>query len=249
MRDYILFEDYVTKANQARTPDELFEIYAHTVRQHGMDRVLLGLLTDHSDIGETEIIRFYHYYPADWMRYYFEKQMHLTDPVIMYGPFAEGCFRWDEIGKAMKLNRAQQSCLDMGREAGLYNGLCTPLRGAGGALAGMGLASSVEKDGFDGKTDLITAYGNHFYTVYRRLAAQARGVGAVVPAANIVLTRRERDILSWLARGKSRNDIGEILCLSAHTVDFHQRNIFRKLGVNSTVLAVARALSYGLIQP
>jgi DNA-binding NarL/FixJ family response regulator len=49
------------------------------------------------------------------------------------------------------------------------------------------------------------------------------------------LTEREIEIIRLLAQGRSANEVGETLFLSTHTVNTHRKNIFRKLGINSTV--------------
>jgi ATP/maltotriose-dependent transcriptional regulator MalT len=143
----------------------------------------------------------------------------------------------------MQMTKSQFRCLNMGIEAGLYNGICTPLWGPE-QFAGVGLASSDEKDSFDGRTDLITAYCQHFYIAFQRLNLKPDA-----PAPNIYLTEREKEVLVWAFGGKSNTDIGAILSVSEHAVDFHFRQIFRKLGVNSRRLAIFKARSMGLIRP
>ena len=61
------------------------------------------------------------------------------------------------------------------------------------------------------------------------------------------LTRREQEVLKWIAEGKSNSVIGDLLKISEPTVDFHIRNIFRKLNVASRVQAAVVAMSMGLI--
>lgn len=53
------------------------------------------------------------------------------------------------------------------------------------------------------------------------------------------LTPREREILACLADGAGRSDVAEQLYLSANTVRTHLRNLMAKLGVHSTLEAVA----------
>jgi LuxR family transcriptional regulator/LuxR family quorum-sensing system transcriptional regulator CciR len=61
------------------------------------------------------------------------------------------------------------------------------------------------------------------------------------------LSSREAEVLLWVARGKSNASIGEILGISAHTVDAHLRRIFLKLGVVDRISAALRGLGFGLI--
>ncbi len=61
------------------------------------------------------------------------------------------------------------------------------------------------------------------------------------------LSPREAEVLLWVARGKSNAAVGEILGISAHTVDAHLRRIFLKLGVFDRISAALRGLGFGLI--
>lgn len=243
----IKFEDYLDKTASAKTQEELFAIYKETVGSHGFDRILFCLATDHSDIGEAAGTSYQHNFPEAWMKYYFEKGFDRIDPVLFYCYNKLGGFRWAEIEERMPLMKVQSTCLRLGEEAGLNNGICAPLRGLNGAIAGLSLASTERKDAVDNKLDLITAYSNHFYIKYRQLGQAKTTVKKDVP--NIALTDRERDVLCWMARGKSDNDIATILNLSRHGVNYHTRNIFTKLQVNDRILAIVKALTLGLIHP
>lgn len=53
------------------------------------------------------------------------------------------------------------------------------------------------------------------------------------------LTPREREILAYIADGAGRSDVAERLHLSANTVRTHLQNLMAKLGVHSTLEAVA----------
>ncbi len=70
----------------------------------------------------------------------------------------------------------------------------------------------------------------------------ASGAGPVEP-----LTDREIDILRKVAMGLSNDDLGDQLCLSVHTVRFHLRNIYLKLGAHNRTQAVALGRQLGLI--
>ena len=64
----------------------------------------------------------------------------------------------------------------------------------------------------------------------------------------IILSDREQEVLKWCAAGKTRLEVGDIMCLSIHTIDYHIRNILRKLDTNNITLAAFKALHMGLIQ-
>jgi DNA-binding CsgD family transcriptional regulator len=56
------------------------------------------------------------------------------------------------------------------------------------------------------------------------------------------LTSREIEVLTWVARGKSAWEIGEILHITKRTVDEHVRAATRKLGAVNRTQAVALAI-------
>jgi DNA-binding CsgD family transcriptional regulator len=57
-----------------------------------------------------------------------------------------------------------------------------------------------------------------------------------------VLTAREREVLAWVARGKTNAEIAQLLWLAPSTVRKHLENVYAKLGVNTRTAAVASFL-------
>jgi LuxR family maltose regulon positive regulatory protein len=55
------------------------------------------------------------------------------------------------------------------------------------------------------------------------------------------------DVLREIANGRSNKEIGEILFISLATVKTHVLNIYRKLEVNSRVLAVEKARELNIL--
>ncbi len=58
----------------------------------------------------------------------------------------------------------------------------------------------------------------------------------------VTLTRRELEVLSSLATGRTNKQIARDIDVSLNTVKFHVRNLFQKLGVNSRAQAIAMYL-------
>jgi predicted ATPase/DNA-binding CsgD family transcriptional regulator len=61
------------------------------------------------------------------------------------------------------------------------------------------------------------------------------------------LTERERQVLGLLAQGKSNRELADELVLSLHTVKWHNRQIYGKLGVTNREEAVTQAWALGLV--
>ncbi len=78
------------------------------------------------------------------------------------------------------------------------------------------------------------------------LLLEERGANPAAPSrlANAALTPRETEVLSWLAKGKTNRDIGDILGMSHRTVNKHLEHIFEKLGVETRAAAAALATGH-----
>jgi len=62
-----------------------------------------------------------------------------------------------------------------------------------------------------------------------------------------ILSKRELEVLKYLAIGKTREEIAIILGLSIHTVKTHVQTIQRRLNACNTTSAVARAYELGVL--
>lgn len=63
------------------------------------------------------------------------------------------------------------------------------------------------------------------------------------------LSDREQQVFRLLVEGKSTNDIADILCISAKTVEKHRANTMKKLDIHSMVDMVKYAIKIGIIDP
>lgn len=66
------------------------------------------------------------------------------------------------------------------------------------------------------------------------------------PARDAVLSARELDVIRLLARGKTNNEIAELLFISLPTVKVHVRSILTKLNVSTRTAAAAYAINSAL---
>ncbi len=63
---------------------------------------------------------------------------------------------------------------------------------------------------------------------------------ALVGGPLTALSERERQIMVWVAMGKTNPEIGSILSISEFTVKNHMKSIFTKLDVTNRAQAVAK---------
>ena len=74
-----------------------------------------------------------------------------------------------------------------------------------------------------------------------RLTAANEKSGDHLLREHFSLTAPESEVLLWIAKGKSNRDIGDILGLSARTVNKHLEQIYVKLGVENRASAAVKA--------
>ena len=81
--------------------------------------------------------------------------------------------------------------------------------------------------------------------VERRLGRRHRAGGK---AQGIDLTPREKEVLTWVGRGKTSAEIAMIIGIRERTVNFHCDQATRRLDVVNRVQAVATAMTHRMIR-
>jgi DNA-binding CsgD family transcriptional regulator len=110
------------------------------------------------------------------------------------------------------------------------------------------------RDFGDRERDLLDLLRVPLASLYRQSYALAQARAALAasgdpsppaqegPDALAALTEREREVLGWVAAGKSNSQIAEIVGASPRTVAKHLQRIYEKLGVESRTAAAMRAV-------
>jgi DNA-binding CsgD family transcriptional regulator len=62
------------------------------------------------------------------------------------------------------------------------------------------------------------------------------------------LTRREEEVLAFVAQGQTSKQIADTLQVSVHTVNNHRKRVCRKLNIHSTAELVSFAAQHYLMQ-
>lgn len=100
------------------------------------------------------------------------------------------------------------------------------------------------------RLELLRPHLAFLYGHARRATAHEAGGASAQPQAPPLpdpassgLTLRERDVLQWLACGKTDADIAALLSISPRTVHKHLEHIYVKLGVETRTAAVMRVLA------
>ena len=88
--------------------------------------------------------------------------------------------------------------------------------------------------------DGLEYYGRDIARILRDFSNARKGL-------KTEFTKREGEILELCARGLSAKDISRRLDISINTVNSHKDNIFKKLGINSSLELVRWSIDHGII--
>jgi len=62
-----------------------------------------------------------------------------------------------------------------------------------------------------------------------------------------IVSKREKEIINYIGKGITTEEIADKLCISKRTVETHRKNIFNKLKVNNTAGLMKMSITLGLI--
>jgi DNA-binding CsgD family transcriptional regulator len=239
-------ERYVERIVTSQTTQEAFDNFCDAMRQQGYDRIAYSLVNDHPSLGLSSQHGLATSYPDDWMKHYAARKFSLVDPVTRQVLTSRTPFFWSDVTAKLDRRLPPQQMMDQAADAGLGDGIGIPLRGEGPELVGVGIARSSLPASERSKPQDYNFLGGAYllstclHETYRDL---------IVKSARAAFSRREHDILSWAAEGKTDDEIGMILHISTRTVRFHLTNIFKKMGANGRTYAIAKAVRQHIITP
>jgi DNA-binding CsgD family transcriptional regulator len=238
-------EEFITRSNGASSQEEVFALFQNALRDLGYDSVVYSLLTDHPSLGRKAGHGVMGNYPTDWMDYYMAKGYFAKDPIPKHAFTTAATYTWEHVVETCPISSRQKRLMHEAEDARLHSGAAVAMYGPNFEVAGVGLASSV--GGVNPSRDVLSvirALSHQFHFAYSQFDLP-RGL----PATQVYLTPREREILSYSAEGKSIPAMAAILSLSYYTVNFHLKNVYTKLGVSTRQTAVVKAIRLGLITP
>lgn len=234
--------DFIESTASVNDLDSLYKVLSAAMLGIGYDRSLFSLMTDHAETGLKAGHGIMRNYPDDWMKHYVEKGMEKYDPVRCFIFRANGPFLWNDLPSVMHYSKLQRNVMEGAHEVGLRSGVAVSLRNAKGEIAALGGANS-QGETLDPRAPFIlNMFGQHMY--FRFIE-----IHSVNENKTIKMSDREREILSWLAVGKTMPDVAEIVGLSVAGIRHHMKGLFDKLSVPNQTAAVTKAFRAGLISP
>ncbi len=233
-----LLEDTLRSIEQigvASGPEAVMGQVAATVGRYGYSALVLTKLPGAGDRGGPQILL--NGWPQGWSERYEAAGHFAHDPIARHCVASVTPFSWEEVPPPLVATRSAALIVSEASEFQLRRGLCIPLPSRSGS-GGLSLAGDKVED----TPALRQAIRLLAYRAHQALD------GGWFSAQKRPLTVRERDVLSWIARGKTVADVAAILLISEHTVGEHLKHIRRKLGTNNSAHSVVKALQRGMLR-
>lgn len=174
-------------------------------------------------------------YPAAWQDIYTSKKYLSRNPVRRQTLQSHRPFTWLDLEGT--LQRADAEVFSDCRDAGMANGFVVPVHGPNGQAIAVGFACE-HADAVD--TPALAQLNLLAHQLY-----QSQDIKDMMPVVR--LTPRERELVQLLLDGLDNLEIADLLNLSDNSVEWHLKNVFRKLQVKNRTAAAVKAVRLGLV--
>lgn len=223
---------------KARNEQQLFDELVKVVRKLGFDRCSYGVRPP-MPLTQPRIMLFDNY-PAAWHDRYVAQNYMAIDPTVQHGLRSLLPLIWsDEV-----FTEARNFWEDA-RSQGLRYGWAQPCRDPNG-VAGMLTVSRSHEPLTDDELR-VKAPQLAWITQTAHIGMAQLLIKRYLPEPEQSLTAREIEVMRWTAEGKTSEEIGEIMSITARTVNFHTSSVVAKLRVANKTAAAIRAAMLGLL--
>jgi LuxR family transcriptional regulator, activator of conjugal transfer of Ti plasmids len=228
-----IFQNFIDQLSSAEDPETLRDAMAATAS--ALDLSCFAYLSTPRQPGSAA--RLISNYPSVWTDHYLQSNYERFDPVILRVLCSREPFEWGLEIENPPASQLQRELLAEAASYGIRCGFTIPIHDSYGTIAAMTFAADERRPQFERRINeharILQLIAMYFHAHARRNFFTNKMIGGVS------LSPRELECLEWAAQGKSAWETGRILCISRHTVAFHLDNAKMKLGVRTTVQAVA----------
>lgn len=239
MQSFARAEAFVRDVAGIATEQELADILGQVTRELGFSYFAL---THHIDVRRRpdKAIRL-HNYPDDWVAYYDDNCLGVSDPVHRASHVTSVGFAWSEISGMIALTARDAEILERGGSSGIGDGFTVPANVPGESHGSCSFANPAGTALREADLPIAQLVGAFSFEAARRLWR----VRPAHPQAQV--TERQRECILWVARGKSDWEISRILGIQHETVVRHLKQARERYGVGKRTMLAVQALFDGSI--
>lgn len=228
---------YVETLQQLDDAEAVTDSLLDQVRPFGFSGVAYGYLGLEGTEGRPF---FFNRWPAAVVESYFDQGLGKADFLLPTAERTRRPFSFQQAYLPYRSDRNAVRLMDTLEQHGWTDGIAVPMHQAGGRV-GMVTLSAERLELSPRELTALQIMGIMTYLKAQELTCSAK------PPAK--LTRRETEVMHWVAAGKNDFEIGEILGISQSTTHFHVENAKRKLDATTRAQATARAVHLALVRP
>lgn len=185
--------------------------------------------------------------PQGWREAYIAAKAYQVDPLLAQAYDSVVPVYWQGLAVNGHMPEDVARLMRQASEVGFRNGVTFPVHGPAARFGAF----------IVGASDPVARTSTKWPEAEARLCllalslhdAAVRTKSLAGDGEALVLTKREAECLHWAAQGKTSWETAKILDVAEVTVNFHLKNVMKKLGVANRVQAVARAVQMQLIVP
>ncbi len=236
-------QDYIAGLPDCDTPKSLWAYCLRVVKSLGFGAAIYAVPPPNKKPTHPDtIIRLHGITLLDFHRFALQgliAEGHLTTSNSL---FKAAPFRWTDIAALTSQAEDFSNLKQQANDVGLTDGWVIPVFGPKGrtGLVSYGLPSKIESMEDEVKHGL-----QHFAQLAHLRLCQ---ITPYMYELNKDLSKRETQIISWVAKGKSNSEIAQILKVSEASIDSYLRRAFAKLGVHDRTSAAVKAISHDIVR-
>ena len=232
--------EFIQGIERLSNTGEIMDAMGALLKKHGFEYHCVSFLaTTTETLGDVLLSN---RLPEEWLKLYIEREYVHDDPAFRYAKTVVRPFRWfKESPYDPEREPRAAEVVQRARDFGILDGFLIPVASTAGRMGQIW---------FGGRTldlperqlpalHLMAIYA--FDRILKLHGSPARHQARLTP--------REREVLTWVANGKSSWEIGELLHVSSRTVKEHVKNLCRKLDAVTRTQAVMIAVRDKIIQP
>jgi LuxR family quorum sensing-dependent transcriptional regulator len=225
--------DLIDDFERLTKPEDIQDRIGSVLRYCGYDAFLITTVPNRS-MGNQPVFMV-NGWPDGWSEYYVEHGCYDHDPVAGYCRVALDPFDWAKVPKGFLTGKKSREVMNVASDFGLKFGRAIPVVRGNGQVGAVTIAGANMVD----DARVIRAIHLIGLYAYSRIFDMANPQG---DEPGEFLSPGERDVLTWIAVGKSTWEISSILKISENTVEWRLKQAFRKLNAVSRTQAVVAAL-------
>lgn len=224
---------FVDRCSEHTDVELLLSDFRELVEATGFKHFLMTGLPGYGEDVETLIVA--NHWPEEWTHHYRENGFFMDDPVSLWSFSSSKPFTWSEAREGSAPTKRAEMIESDANAFGMVDGVGFPMFDPQNWQAVVSLAA-------DTPVALSRKETAAIYLASVMAQTQAVDLSNKDQPKKAALSGRERDVLTWIAHGKSNWETATILGISEATVRAHLSSARTKLGASNTTQAVARGI-------